>query len=319
MSGDVRACRACGGATLEPAAVAPERMFGMGGAFAYDRCTACGAVQLRDVPADLSRYYPSGYYAHAHPAAGRGFASRARRLRDALLYRAPGPIGWITGLASSTPRRLSRRWFTVPKAGRDARILDVGCGQGHRLLELWGAGFRALQGVDPYIQAPLTYAGSGVRVQRGTIAEVEGEGRFDLVMFHHSLEHIAEQRETMRHAAALLRPGGWVLVRVPTVSSWAWAHYGADWVQLDPPRHLVLHSVESLRRLGEGCGLALERVEYDSTEFQFVGSEGYRLGLTLPEALEAFPPATIREWRRQAYQLNREQQGDQAAFFLRKA
>lgn len=315
----MRACCVCGGQGLREAAVAPERMFGMEGAFTYVECEDCGAVQLRDIPDDLQRYYPAGYYAHAQAAASTGSGSRLRGVRDAILYRASWPVGWVAALASSTPRRLSRRWFSVTGASRDAKILDVGCGQGQRLRELARAGFRRLHGVDPYIDHPFTAVSGRVQVQRGTIAEMVDEGSFDLVMFHHSLEHMAEQRPVMARAAALLRAGGWVLVRVPTVSSWAWPHYGADWVQLDAPRHLVLHSVESLRRLGAGCGLTLERVEYDSTEFQLVGSEGYRAGLTLPQATEAFSPATVREWRRLAYRLNREQRGDQAAFYFRRA
>lgn len=310
-------CRVCGGATV-PAVVAPERMHGMGGAFAYDACGVCGAVQLREVPEDLARYYPDAYYAH-QPPASKGRARRvARRIRNHFLYRNPLRVGWLANPLAAYEYRQSRRWFAHARMDRDARILDVGCGRGALLEDLAEVGYRRLVGVDPFIAAPVTYGGGAARVERATIFDLPRDERFALIMFHHSLEHMAEQRAVMARAAELLEPGGWCLVRVPIVSSWAWEHYGADWVQLDPPRHLVLHSRESLRRLGESCGLELERVECDSTEFQFIGSEGYRLGLTLFEAMETFPPATIREWRRRAYRLNRQGRGDQAAFYFRR-
>jgi hypothetical protein len=77
--------------------------------------------------------------------------------------------------------------------------------------------------------------------------------------------------------------------------------------------------VESLRRLGAAAGLVLEHVEYDSTEFQFIGSELYRQDRTLAELPTAFPAARRRRFRRMAAALNRQGRGDQAAFYFRKA
>ena len=37
-------------------------MFGIGEEFTYDKCSCCSSLQLRDVPFNLSKYYPEGYY-----------------------------------------------------------------------------------------------------------------------------------------------------------------------------------------------------------------------------------------------------------------
>jgi hypothetical protein len=60
-------------------------------------------------------------------------------------------------------------------------------------------------------------------------------------------------------------------------------------------------------------------VVFDSTSFQFVGSELYSRGLPLTESVRArslFTSEQIRNWKRKARELNLSGRGDQAAFYL---
>jgi len=107
-----------------------------------------------------------------------------------------------------------------------------------------------------------------------------------------------------------------VLVRVPTVSSYAWEHYRENWIQLEAPRHFFLHSRRSLGLAAEQAGLSIDAVEDDSTEIQFVGSDLYARDIPF---MSGFPSVTRREIlsaRRRAARLNRHGRGDQAAFYL---
>src|SRR5690606_13797018 len=164
----------------------------------------------------------------------------------------------------------------------------------------------------------------GLRLLRRGIEEMEGEAEFDLVMLHHSFEHMPDPAETLRHVHRLLKPGRAALVRIPVADSWAWRHYGADWVQLDAPRHLFLHTRRSIALLAARAGLEVERVVHDSTAFQFWGSEQYREGIPLRHARSyarnpsgsAFTAAEIREFEQRAAELNARGEGDQAAFYL---
>ena len=107
----------------------------------------------------------------------------------------------------------------------------------------------------------------------------------------------------------------------------AWREYGVDWVQLDAPRHLYLHSVDSLRTLAAQAGLRLDAVQHDSTAFQFWGSEQYRQGIALrdPRSLAQDPASTLftgaelAAYERRAQAANAAQAGDQAAFYLQRA
>src|SRR5690242_5942688 len=47
-----------------------EMYFGTRETFSYLECPACGSLQLEDIPADLSRFYPSNYYTQSAPTVG---------------------------------------------------------------------------------------------------------------------------------------------------------------------------------------------------------------------------------------------------------
>jgi hypothetical protein len=118
--------------------------------------------------------------------------------------------------------------------------------------------------------------------------------------------------------------GRTIVVRIPIVASDAWEKYGIALVQLDAPRHFFLHSPESMSRLARAVGLRVVRVVYDSTEFQFFGSELYLRdgswlsgGSSTPDS-SAFAPDEIENFRRLAVELNASERGDQAAFYLPK-
>ena len=116
------------------------------------------------------------------------------------------------------------------------------------------------------------------------------------------------------------------VVRIPTVSSLAWETYRVDWVQLDAPRHLYLHSRKSFFLLANRHGLRVADLCDDSTEVQFWGSEQYRRGVPLSapgsylneRGTSLFAPGEMDAYRERAETLNREGRGDQFSSVLVK-
>ncbi len=308
-------CRICGYDGTSPAYTVREMMLGTGDAFTYVQCGRCHCLQISEFPDDMARYYPEGYYSFSSTSrdrtdnpALRGF----RRMRNRASVIDSGMLNRLVRLVAPNRKLLPLLELDL---SRDSRILDVGCGSGWRLYALREAGFVNTLGVDPYIKEDITY-GNGLQVLKRTIGEVDGT--WDVIMYHHSLEHIPDQQGTLRETARRLHPGGTCLIRVPTVSSYAWEHYGVNWYQIDAPRHFYLHSLESMRHLAEQSGMAVRSVVYDSTVDQFRTSEWYRTGCR-SERDTMFTRSRLRTWKREAARLNRESKGDQAAFFLRKA
>ncbi|MBU0743508.1 class I SAM-dependent methyltransferase [bacterium] len=314
-------CAVCGNAEGNRLHEAREMMFGLRDVFTYLECAGCGCVQLTDPPADPSRYYPSDYYAYAEGGPGRweGLRSRLKGSRARARLQGGDPLGAVLlRLLGTTPRL---EWLAWMGLGFEASILDVGCGAGELLQELRRDGFRDLQGIDPFIAADLDLGG-GLRIHRRGLAE--HAGTHDLVMLHHSLEHMPDQQDVFGHLQRLVRPGGWLLIRIPVTDSSAWREYGVDWVQLDAPRHLFLHSCKSLDRLASAAGFQRRRLLHDSTGFQFWGSEQYRRDVPLrdPRSLASRPArplfgrGRLAEFERRARALNAAGEGDQAVFFF---
>lgn len=307
-------CRICDAKTATARFTVREMMFGFRDPFRYAECAACGCLQLCEPPADLAKYYPPDYYSfNRGPSAGPlRRALRSARNRYALTGK--GIAGRL--LAPLLPYGYPDVSTLLAERGcnPDLRILDVGCGAGWLLRDLHAAGFQRVLGVDPFLERDQVLEG-GVRLLKQTISETDGT--FDLIMFHHVLEHIPDQLGTMRAVARLLAPGGSCLVRIPVVS-YAWERYREDWVQIDAPRHFVLHSTRSIERAAERAGLKVVRVRYDSTAFQFAGSELYRRNVPLTKIDGHFTRRETRAWEAQARRLNAAGRGDQAAFVLRR-
>ncbi len=291
-------------------------MFGSGERFQYFQCGNCGCLQLAEIPDDVSRFYPDRYYAHsAHPFHFDGVRGLLRRMRNRYAFFRHGLAGRALASFSPYPYRGVHLWLSRNGLSRSSRILDVGCGTGMFLRDLSFQGYHNLFGADPYIDEEISFGET--RILKVPVQEVHGT--FDLIMFHHSLEHIPDQVGTLKAVRELLAPDAECLIRVPTVSSYAWEHYREHWVQIDAPRHLFIHSIESMRRAGAAAGLEIVDIQYDSTELQFVGSELYRRGLPLAAGDETFSKRQMKSYRKQADRLNEEGRGDSAVFFLRKA
>ncbi|HLA63217.1 MAG TPA: class I SAM-dependent methyltransferase, partial [Rhodothermales bacterium] len=178
-------------------------------------------------------------------------------------------------------------------------------------------------GADPFIAADATPA-PGVRVLKREMADVEGV--FRLVMMHHAFEHMPDPEGALRESARLLAPGGHLLIRIPLAGTYAARTYVRDWVQLDAPRHHVLHTERSIALLAVRTGFDVESVVYDSSAFQFWASEQYRRDIPLCDprshfvspSASSFSPEEIAAFQRQAEELNAAGDGDQAAFYLRR-
>lgn len=314
-------CRICGNESGNKLHRIREMMFGQGEAFDYLECAGCRCLQIVEIPPSMSKYYPANYYAFT-PVDPRGpllkfllklrnrYAMSGRGLLGGLLHRYAPPKLPLASLARLNPNH-------------DARILDVGCGRGLLLEALADLGFRNLVGADPFLPDDVKRA-SGVEFRKATIHEVTGE--FDLIMFHHAFEHISDPGPTLKAVERLLAPGGRCVIRIPTVSSYAWEHYRTNWVQLDAPRHFYVHSVESIRILASQAGLELESVVYDSSAFQFWASEQYAADIPLRDIRSysvspkrsLFTREQIAAFETRAAELNRTERGDQGAFYLRK-
>jgi len=319
---ETKLCRICSNGKNNKIFLIPETMFGTGERFTYFQCSECGCLQISEFPEDLSKYYRSDYY--SFNLSSKYFKNPveriARKFRDRYAVLNRGLLGKM--LYRYLPNE-SFRSLSKVKLTESTRILDVGCGTGFLLYSLREIGFRELLGIDPYLDETIEYE-NGLTILKDSIQSIGSE--WDIIMFHHSFEHLHNPLETLQSVAKLLCKSGICLIRIPTVSSYAWEHYGINWVQLDAPRHSFLHSLESMKILAAKADLDIYDMYYDSTDFQFWGSEQNQKGVhqiseasyRVKPSRSSFSKSEIRKFRKRAEELNLKNQGDQVAMYLGK-
>jgi SAM-dependent methyltransferase len=272
-------------------------MLGTRETFTYSKCEACGCLSLNQQPDNIAEYYPNTYYSLRADCVSVG-----KRIRSRLYL---SPLSFLVNWRRRTDLDVMR----AIGLQKGMKLLDVGCGRGHLIAELRTLGYTAC-GVDPFVSENI-YDAFGLRVERKTLADVHD--RYDVILFRHSLEHMPI--DSLKIGRDCLKSNGVCVVCIPLVG-WAWERYGVNWAQLDAPRHLFLHTQESFRLLAEKSGFKVERVVFDSSQFQFWASEAYRRNISLAQASRPniFGMARLR---RRARLLNESERGDSAQFYLR--
>jgi len=314
-------CNICGNKENNQTFCVREMLFGYD-QFTYFQCNQCNCLQIAEFPSDMTRYYPDDYYSISEHETVQSQAPAIPKWCHTLIG---GPIvstlhmPYLNGEGEKRLIKKALRFYLNDvHLSRQSSILDVGCGSGSFLRALRKIGFTNLLGIDLYIRNDVDYD-DGVTVRKGTIADLDSTSEWDVITFHHSLEHMPDQLETLQKVAQLLSPTGVCLIRIPTVPSYAWEHYGVNWVGLDAPRHFYIHSVDSMRLLAEQARLHLQKVVHDSTSFQFWASEQRTRGIPI-YSKNSFHPifsqAEMLVFEQRAKLLNRQQRGDQAAFSI---
>lgn len=306
--------------------IAREMMYGTKDQFGYFECGNCGCLQLITLPKNIVEYYPDNFYAYQQPAdksyeVPSAIKSFIRRSRTNYLLTNKSLIGKIalriTGEYFS--KTYDWNWLRKSNANTGSRILDIGCGNGKLLRALAEQGFSNLYGLDPFIKCDITYG--PVTIYKKDLAQLEGS--FDVIMLHHAFEHMPDPVSTLQQINKLLPPSGSLVIRIPLAGSYAWQTYGINWVQLDAPRHIFLHTQRSLAILARKTGFTIEETEFDSTSFQFSGSEQYMRDIPLKRMdydadQSVFSENEMAEFKKRAAELNSLGQGDQACFYMKK-
>jgi SAM-dependent methyltransferase len=305
-------CRVCD-TYLEPKYTFKEMMFGTREEFAYGECPNCGSIQIMEVPVDIDKHYPPYYMSFNQPI------TPLKRLP--FLKRLVGSIRMRKKYRTSANKTLEylKPVNTMPSA----KILDIGCGKGQLICLLFNQGFEHVTGVDKFISKEIDH-GYGVKVLKKDLSELPSNS-YDVLITHHVLEHMDEQIKELKECYRLLKKGGIFLVCIPILGE-VWDIYKENWVQLDAPRHFVLHTLKSMQILAEKTGFTIGKTIFDSTAFQFWGSELYKKGipLTHPDTHQTYPieevftPGELAEFDQRSAALNAIQRGDTARFYLYK-
>jgi SAM-dependent methyltransferase len=236
-------CLLCGSQRWVPLIEAADNLAeGAGLWFAVVRCQDCGLCFTNPRPSleSISQFYPALYWPYRTPKVR---LDGHRRLRPLHRWCAP----W------RERRILSRK--------AKGRLLDFGCGNGSFLESMHQRGWN-VTGVDVSAEAVHVLRREfGLRGLVGTLPHPDlAPASFDVITMWHSLEHVHQPREVLRHAFDLLAPGGKLMAAVPNIDSLPFRWFGASWYGLDLPRHLTHFSPETLRWMLERTGFRVRSI-----------------------------------------------------------
>jgi 2-polyprenyl-3-methyl-5-hydroxy-6-metoxy-1,4-benzoquinol methylase len=311
-------CKLCGNTTNNTPYPVKEMSTGTREIFDYFQCDLCQCLQIAKIPNDIRGYYENNYYSFTQLESDlprnplKKIRDQLVRLRDIYAITNKGIVGRIFyALRPSTELRA----LALYKVNKNTSILDVGCGSGHYLYKLKSCGFKNLLGVDPYLEKTITYK-NGLTIEKGELTTIQGS--WDVIMLHHSLEHMKNQVEVLTHVSSLLKKDGICLIRIPTVSSIPWEEYREDWVCIEAPKHFFLHSHKSLTKVANDAGLQVISITSDSNPYSFYGSEYYRRDIPATEwKEEEFSKEERKFFAKRAKEINVLGQADMIAVILK--
>lgn len=312
-------CKLCGNTVNNTPYKVREMMLGTRDIFDYFQCGECKCLQIASIPDNMDKYYPKTYYSFSGVEENKSnniikkIRNKLMKLRDMYAITNKGTLGRLL----YTFRPFTELRALAPyKTNKTTSILDVGCGTGGYLYKLKECGFLNLLGVDPYLKNTINYK-NGLTIKKADLSEIEG--LWDVIMLHHSLEHMEKQIETLTKIKSLLKDNGICLIRIPTVTSDPWEYYKENWVHLDPPRHFFIHSHQSITMVAEKSGLSVISITSDANAFSFYGSEFYKRNIPATEWKEdAFTKEERRIFAKRAKDINNANRGDTIAIILRK-
>lgn len=206
------------------------------------QCSRCGLLVLDPRPTadQFDRIYPPDYHAFAFTPERYGLAHQVRQRLEAT--------------------RLLRAFAGLPA---QARILDVGCGDGFHLslLREFGQPGWKLLGVDPSRRAADRAVAAGLPVQVGKVEDLPADDRFDAALMVMTIEHLPDPLDTLRAVRERLYPGGRLVIVTDNAGSPDARLFGRrHWGGYHFPRHTFLFDRRTLRRLGEQAGFRVRQV-----------------------------------------------------------
>jgi 2-polyprenyl-3-methyl-5-hydroxy-6-metoxy-1,4-benzoquinol methylase len=325
----MQSCRICHSKNQLETINVREMMYGSRITYKYFQCGDCGTVQIAEPAAVPAKLYPDSYYSlhKDKPAAGLKQRLKKKLLQAAVRHEMGRGSALDSLFAELLPRPDARALRGLVK--KETSILDVGCGSGALLKALAGLGFVDLTGCDPFISSEIS--ANGFTVFKRHLQDFGASKRFDLVMMRHSFEHMEDPDQTLEHVKRLLAENGHCIIRIPMADSEAFDTYGENWGQLDAPRHCFLYTNKSIEILASRHGFVVQKLEDDSTAFQFVSSEQFLKDIPLngfrsyyrpfyrkwlvPSAISA---GEVRKYHERSKELNKLGRGDQRVFYLRR-
>lgn len=239
------------------------------------RCHNCGLVYVYPVE-HLERFYHDD-------TPGREPSLEERAEEERHLYHYLSEEGWKR-------QNLARVLDEIEMFCPPGRLLDLGCYCGLLLDPARARGWDAV-GVEPE-ETSRRYAVEhlGLNVFGGTLGQVAfPPDSFDVVVSLQVFEHLLDPKETLYQITRVLKPGGLLVVEVPSIDNLGFRLLGR-WHRHFARHHLFFFSRQTLTRLLTEAGYQVKQVVYPFRQLSLRHLAGQVGGVDTPLS------ARLRRW-----------------------
>ncbi len=211
--------------------------------FDVKHCRECGNVYLSPRPdvSEFERIYPPTYHSLDFSEENYSLVHKVRSRLEA--------------------NRLLRYCDGVPD---NARILDVGCGDGFhlKLLQQYGQKGWTLEGVDLDSRAVAIASKTGLTIHQGSVEDLDFAGdQYDVVYTIQTIEHVAQPDAVLAAIFRILKPGGRLVIVTDNTDSLDFTYFRKNyWGGYHFPRHWNLFNPRSLSRLAQKTGFEVSAI-----------------------------------------------------------
>jgi 2-polyprenyl-3-methyl-5-hydroxy-6-metoxy-1,4-benzoquinol methylase len=259
-------CYLCGSVGKEIYSNLFDRLYGAKGYWNFYKCTNsdCKFIWLNPMPIeeDIWKAYKTYY---THTSLNSGLLPFMRPLEKGYLNI---KFGYYSDSITLFQKLLGSILFLFPteKAEVDfsimylhsqvgGNLLDIGCGNGWFIKNMQSLKWD-VTGIDFDPEAIKYCKSQGLNVSLGSLhSQKYPDTFFNVITINHVIEHIHDPLSLLKECYRILKKGGILIIETPNTNSWLHKYiYKEYWLNLDPPRHLLLFNPQNLKKLVNNAG-----------------------------------------------------------------
>jgi ubiquinone/menaquinone biosynthesis C-methylase UbiE len=140
----------------------------------------------------------------------------------------------------------------------NGRFLEIGCSTGE-MLAAASSSFTSM-GVEADEKSARAARAHGLDVFNGTLSDARFPDRhFDAAAMYHVIEHVPSPRAELRELYRIIKPGGWLILEAPNISTYWYLLLRSRWRQVIPD-HIYFFTPQTITRLCEKSGFEIREL-----------------------------------------------------------
>lgn len=260
--------------------IGQDFMFDRSKYYQYLKCDSCRISYQDPIPnlKQIKSYYPDSYENFEDPKLPR--LSKIDKIRLSFHHGYPDLLK--PNLTNKLLSLIVPRDKTLIDHTPEGRFLDIGCGNGSRLLKMKKLGWQVF-GVELNTFAYQKCIDNDLDVQNKPLERTTyKENYFDVIYMSHLIEHLHNPDEIIKICAKLLKKGGKLYVNTPNNNALGKKIFNKYWFANEVPRHIILYSKKGIKQIIDKHKMQIVHSGQYTTPKIFLNSLDYFFNLRKP-------------------------------------